>query len=259
MDLFLFWRNLLRTSTRPSWLIETWLAELFRTRELALIASVLSDTRDGPPKRRLLCLQQFERLGFYLLLDNTNETDRLARVFAASEALSFHTGSGRDEWPGGLSADEKQRMAKLLDEQSWVGFREFDCALLVRLEQAFTPVGRECPFRAELKPIRQPIAALAGEDWSMFGHPWENRAAAANYLPSLGNGAFLRGHCFLTEPSFREQKARLLQPVCGEVFGINRTLEPVDAWTPAIVRLRHEFLLNILKTAWNLPFAAHNQ
>ncbi|MCP5538808.1 MAG: hypothetical protein H7A52_01530 [Akkermansiaceae bacterium] len=257
MDLFVFWRSLLRTTTRPAWLIENWLPELFRTRELALIRSALRDLENGPSSNRLAILQQFERLGFFLLLDEWNTEERLARVFASSEAISSSFHPCRDDWPVGLSADEKKRMTALLDEHGRFGFRGLDCALLVRLEQTFEPVGNECLFRADPKHRRQPVAALSQEDWSMFGNRWENREEAVRYLPSLGNGAFHRGDCFLPEASFPAQKARLLQPDCGGVSGINRTLAPVEAWTPAVVRQRHEFLLNLLKNAWNLPFATH--
>lgn len=253
MDLFVFWSGLLRTSPRPTWLIESWLPELFGTDELRLIerAALESDVR-SPSCRAHLALQ-FERLGFLLLLDQDRARDRAARLFAATEAVRAGATPHREEWPVGLSDEEKARMNGLLDSHACCGFREFDCALLIRLEQEFEPRGDECLLRVLPKHNRQPVAAFQPNDCTMFGSRWPTKEAGCEDLISLGNTALVNGWVHLHGDSFPEEKARLLRPdSCERVYGINRTLEPLNAWTPGVVRQRHEFLLNTLKSAWRL-------
>jgi hypothetical protein len=253
MVLFVFWSGLLRTSPRPTWLIESWLPELFGVDEIELIerAALESDVR-SPSSRAHLALQ-FERLGFLLLLDQDRAWDRAARLFAATEAVRVGAAPHREEWPIGLSDEEKARMNGLLDAHACWGFREFDCALLIRLEQEFEPRGDECLLRVLPKHNRQPVAAFQPNDCTMFGSRWPTKEAGREDLISLGNTALVNGWVQLQEDSFPKQKARLLRPdSCDRVYGINRTLEPLNAWTPGVVRQRHEFLLITLKSSWRL-------
>ncbi|MFV1995930.1 MAG: hypothetical protein ACC661_10885, partial [Verrucomicrobiales bacterium] len=123
MDLFVSWNRLIRSSARPSWLIEVWLSVLFDAREIELIESAIRDSEPWPSECRSMILHQFERLGFYLLLDDWRTEDRRSRIFAASKVVRSRAGKSRDEWPIELSESEKEQMSTLLDKNAWIGFR----------------------------------------------------------------------------------------------------------------------------------------
>lgn len=253
MDPFVFWKQLCRRSPRPEWMIGEWLTDLFSHDEVRLLERTTIELTSWPSRARENILCQFERLGFLFILDGWKPEDRLARVYAAAEVAGLGRGHARQEWPLGLTDDERYQMGARIDVLAETGFREFHCALLVRLEQEFEPVSDECRFLGGGWARRQPIAPLSREDVSMFGVRWVSWDEAAAFLPSLGNGALVRRWCALPEETFPAQKDNLLRPSVGGRFGINRTLVPIDAWTPEVARQRHRFLADTLKAAWQLP------
>lgn len=249
MDLLFFWNRLRRRKPRSVQEIRQWFPYLFDAEELELIENGVRrlEVREGGDEYTKV-FGFLERLGFWLAVEPQSIAYRRSRIFVISEYLGSAVGRFRDEWPLGLTVEEKERFAVLLEESAWFGFRNVGVFLLIRLEQEFEPEGTATAIEPEhyTRIVSNSVASLDGKEALMFGWRWNDRDEAISYLPSLGNSALGINQRRIPENSFAQQKAKLLDFNESGSFGINRTLLEIDEWSPEVVRARHWFLLSLM-------------